>query len=237
MAALMVTLIIGYALVIGLKVPPLLRELADDSPLSLFDLKAPLPDPPEASSPVRQRAIQPRGGNPPAPARPRPDMKEDSPPPAPAVAPPPLVPTPQPIAPSSASSVGTGAGAAQGTGSPGTGGQGDGSGSGGSGQGAGSGEGDGGRFSRARQTGGRFRNSDFPQSARGAGRLKIGVRYAIGPSGHVDTCEIIETSGYADVDAMTCRIIIERYRFRPARDPDGYAVTEVREEDYRWRVR
>ena len=67
--------------------------------------------------------------------------------------------------------------------------------------------------------------------------MKIGVRYAIGPSGHVDQCEIIEKCGYAEVDAMTCRIIIERYRFRPARDPDGYAVTEVREEDYRWRVR
>ena len=108
----------------------------------------------------------------------------------------------------------------------------------GTGTGSGSGQGDGdGTFSRARQTGGRFRNSDFPDSLRGVGRVKIGVRYAIGPSGQVDNCEVIEGSGYSELDAMTCRIIMERYRFRPARDPDGYAVTEVREEDYRWRVR
>ena len=110
----------------------------------------------------------------------------------------------------------------------------------GTGQGTGTGAGRGddeGAFSRARQTGGRFRNSDFPDTLRGIGRVKIGVRYAIGPSGQVDKCEVIEESGYAELDAMTCRIIIERYRFRPARDPDGYAVTEVREEDYRWRVR
>ena len=121
----------------------------------------------------------------------------------------------------------------------GNGGAGNGSGSGGAGggTGAGDGSGDGGAFSRAKQTGGRFRNSDFPDWLRGVGRVKIGVRYAIGPSGHVDQCEIIEKSGYAEVDAMTCRIIMERYIFRPARDPDGYAVTEAREEDYRWKVR
>ncbi|WP_449471717.1 energy transducer TonB [Sphingobium chungangianum] len=109
--------------------------------------------------------------------------------------------------------------------------------SGGTGTGTGRGDGDGGGFSRARQTGGRFRNSDFPGSLRDVGRVTIGVRYAIGPSGQVDRCEVIEGSGYPEIDAMTCRVIMERYRFRPARDPDGYAVTEVREEDYRWRVR
>ncbi len=115
-------------------------------------------------------------------------------------------------------------------------GSGQGWGTGGTGTGSGQGDGDG-SFSNARQTGGRFRNSDFPKSLRGVGRVKIGVRYAIGPSGQVDKCEVIEGSGYPELDTMTCRIIMERYRFRPARDPDGYAVTEVREEDYRWRVR
>jgi protein TonB len=107
----------------------------------------------------------------------------------------------------------------------------------GSGTGSAKGAGAGSGFTPARQIGGRFRNSDFPQSARDAGqRLRIGVRYAVGPSGNVDHCEIIDSSGYAEVDAMTCRVITERYRFKPARDPDGYPVTQVMEEDYSWRM-
>lgn len=117
----------------------------------------------------------------------------------------------------------------------GTGGGGAGEGSG-SGAGQGAGVGDGRGFSGARQIRGRFRNSDFPPSAKGAGRLRIGVRYAVDPSGNVDQCEIIQPSGYPEVDAMTCRVIVERYRFRPARDGEGIPVTEVLEEDYSWRM-
>jgi len=71
---------------------------------------------------------------------------------------------------------------------------------------------------------------------RGKGKFKIGVRYAVGPSGRVEQCEIIDTSHNPEVDAMTCRIITERYRFRPARDPEGNAITEVLEEDYTWNI-
>lgn len=233
-AALLVTAIIGYTLIMGLRAAPILRVLADNSPLVLFDLKPPLPDKPKPERPSKQRVSSREGGSRPAPARPHP-VKAETPPPAQTVAPPPVIELSRPVAPATAPSEGTGIGTAQGHGGSGAGGQGVGSGSG-NGEGMGRAEGGGGAFSRARQTDGRFRNSDFPPSARGAGRLKIGVRYAIGPSGRVDKCEIIETSGYAEVDAMTCRIIMERYRFRPARDPDGYPVTEVREEDYRWRV-
>ena len=233
-AALLVTLVIGYALVMGLRPAAMLRALADDTPLALFDLKPPPPERSEPPRPVKPRVARKEGGSHPAPIRAKPKSEQASPPPA-MVAPPPVIPVPQPLSPPAAPSAGTGT-AINGTGNSGAGGLGDGSGSGGSGTGSGRGEGDGGTFSHARQTGGRFRNSDFPQSARGAGRLKIGVRYAIGPSGRVDKCDIIESSGYAEVDAMTCRIIMERYRFRPARDPDGYAVTEVKEEDYRWKL-
>lgn len=230
-AALLVNALIGYALIIGLRGPSLWRAAVDSSPLALFDLQ---PSAPERQEPPREAKRE--GGSPSAsPAAPM--QKQPAPPkPAAITAPKPVIVTPQPALPAApSSSMTSGAGSAGG----GNGfGMGQGSGTGGTGTGSGSGEGDGeGAFSRARQTAGRFRNSDFPDSLRGVGRVKIGVRYAIGPSGRVDKCEVIEGSGYPELDAMTCRIIMERYRFRPARDPDGYAVTEVREEDYRWRVR
>ena len=230
-AALLVNALIGYALIIGLRGPSLWRAAVDRSPLALFDLQ---PSTPERPEPPREAKRE--GGSPSAsPAAPM--QKQPAPPePAAITAPKPIIVTPQPaLSAAPSSSMTSGAGSAGG----GNGfGMGQGSGTGGTGTGSGSGEGDGeGAFSRARQTGGRFRNSDFPDSLRGVGRVKIGVRYAIGPSGQVDECEVIEGSGYPELDGMTCRIIMERYRFRPARDPDGYAVTEVREEDYRWRVR
>ena len=231
-AALIVNAVIGYALIAGLSGSPLTRGAADDAPLTLFDLELPEQEKPVPEKPVKPRSqARDAGASAPRPRQTEPNI--DRPQPATMVAPPPVIAVPAPVLPVA----GPSAGVADATGAAGAGGTGDGGGLSGSGTGAGRGTGDGGAFSQARQTGGRFRNSDFPDWLRGARNLKIGVRYSIGPSGYVDKCEIIEGSGYAEVDAMTCRVIMERYRFRPARDPDGYAVTEVREEDYRWRVR
>lgn len=228
LAALIVNAVIGYALIVGLRGGPSSRTLTDDAPMAPFDIKPLLERKVEPSQPVKQSAAKVGGGSELPPTIPRKQEVAQSP----IMAPAPIVTSPAPPFPAEMPPAAIAGDAESG------GGRGTGSGGGdGSETGAGSGTGDGGAFSQAKQTGGRFRNSDFPDWLRGAGRLKIGVRYAIGPSGHVDRCEIIEKSGYAEVDAMTCRIIMERYRFRPARDPDGYAVTEVREEDYRWRVR
>ena len=229
-SAILINGMIGYTLLVGLASSSLNHTEQDESRLTLFDVRP--PPPPEERRPEAQPAKKQGGGG----SEPAPRKVAPHPPPRPTtiVAPPPVIAIPNPplraVTPVGSSDQGQGQGEGAGGGEGGGAGSGD-------GRGDGEGDGDGGSYSSARQIGGRFRNSDFPDSARGAGRLKIGVRYAIGPSGRVDRCEIIEGSGYADVDAMTCRIITERYRFRPARDPDGYAVTEVREEDYRWRVR
>ena len=217
----------------GLGAAPTLRTLADNAPLALFNLKPPVQQKPDRAKLVEPRATGHEGGARLAPAVRKTEKSGDMPRAALIVAPAPVIAAPAPVL----SVVAPLFGAVPGNDTAVSGGVGNGRGSGDSGTGDRRYASDGGTFSRARQTGGRFRNSDFPEMARWVGRLKIGVRYAIGPSGRVDKCEIIERSGYAEVDAMTCRVIEERYRFRPARDPEGYAVTEVREEDYRWRVR
>lgn len=230
-AALAVNAVIGYALVMGLRGVPLLRAVADDVPLRMFDLNPPAEMRPEPPPPVQPQPKKREGGAAPGPAARPAQNRPHAARPA-EIAPQRMIAPPIPVFPAPSAANGASA-IPSATGSGGGGG----SGGDGSGSGSGSGTGDGGTFSPARQTGGRFRNADFPDWLRGAGRLKIGVRYAIGPSGRVDRCEVIEGSGYGEVDAMTCRIIMERYRFRPARDATGYPVTEVREEDYRWRVR
>ena len=218
-AAVVVTAIhaiVGYALSTGKITVP---AVVPDDALVVIDLKPPPPaEPPPPPPPPKPHEPAEQGGREAAPKAPPPPEIVAAPLPLPA--PPPIIMTPPIIlggaAPAGAGGVGSGTGA------------------GGTGSGTGRGSGDGGAFSDARQIRGRFRNSDFPASARGAGRVKIGVRYAVGPGGTVDDCEIIESSGYPEVDEMTCRVIVERYRFKPARDEEGTPVTKVMEEDYTW---
>lgn len=212
--------LIGYALIVGLNITFSGRSVDDSMPLTVVDLKPPPKLQPEP--PHKPRKTDRHGGATPAPktvvVRPVP------------VAAPPQPLAPLIVAPPIVTGVNLPGGGLGGVGA------GEGSNGAGSGQGQGDGVGNGRGFSGAKQISGHFRNSDFPSSAKGAGRLKIGVRYAVGPSGGVDQCEIIEPSGYPEVDAMTCRVIIDRYRFKPARDEQGVPVTEVLEEDYSWRM-
>lgn len=211
-------LLVGYALSIGGKLSSP-QPARDARPL--LTVLEPIPPPPP----------QP----PPSPKAPAPALKsaassQRAAPPLPkSVAAPiaaPQAPTP-PIGPPTVTGT-----IPAGSGADGTDGGAGGAGGAGSGTGAGAGNGEG--FTGARQTRGSFRNSDFPASVRGAGRLRIGVRYAVGPAGRVDRCEIIDSSGYSEVDEMTCRVIVERYRFKPARDTQGFPITQVMEEDYTW---
>lgn len=107
----------------------------------------------------------------------------------------------------------------------GAGGQGGGTGAGGLGNGGGGG-------TRPAWRSGQIKDSDYP---RGASRAKIGgtveVRFTIQPNGHVSQCRITRSTGDASLDATTCRLIEERFRFKPATDDRGNAIAS----DYGWR--
>ncbi len=139
---------------------------------------------------------------------------------APVVASRPKVPQPKPPPVAAAPVPGQGSEA-----SAGAGGQGSGTGSGGSGDGAGAG-------TRPVLLSGRIRDNDYP---RAASHAKIGgeveVRFTIETSGHVTRCRITRSSGDAALDATTCRLIEERFRFRPATNAAGAAVAS----QYGWR--
>jgi len=185
----------------------------------------------------------PRRDPPRAPSPRRPDPREAPAPPnrlqepTEIVLPPPVVLLPQPPAIAVAPIAGIGnapdAGAAA-TPGPGTGAGGEGSGRGGGGEGRG-GKLD--HYSPPRQVRGRLRNSDFPRVPAEAGiGGRVGVRYLVGVSGRVESCEVTRSSGNAELDATTCRLITERFVFRPSRNGRGEAVPSYIVENHSWIV-
>ncbi|APZ97891.1 energy transducer TonB [Sphingopyxis sp. QXT-31] len=137
-------------------------------------------------------------------------------------------PVPPPVAaapkPGSASDASAGAAPVAGPGS-GAAGRGDGLGAGGSGSGSGGG-------TRPAWRSGTIEDRDYPREAR---RAKIGgeveVRFTIEATGRVTGCRVSKSSGDAALDAATCRLIEERFRFKPATNAGGIAVAS----SYGWR--
>lgn len=99
-----------------------------------------------------------------------------------------------------------------------------GAGTGAGGEGAGTG---GAPASRARQIKGRITNADYPRTARRNGAEgTVGVMFNVGPEGRAHDCAIVQSSGSADLDNITCRLIEHRFRYEPARDAQGQAVPD-----------
>lgn len=135
--------------------------------------------------------------------------------------PPPIAAAPRPGAGNDASA---GATPNPGPGS-GAGGRGDGTGAGGTGSGTGGG-------SKAVWRSGEITDRDYP---RDASRAKIGgvveTRFTIQPTGRITGCRVTRSSGDASLDATTCRLIEERFRFKPATNAAGDAIAS----QYGWR--
>jgi protein TonB len=187
-----------------------------ESALLTFDLPAPAPPPPAAEpAPKRERKS---GAAAPANRRARPT--EVVAPPAPVLLPPPIA-----AAPIAGPGPDAAAGAALLPG-PGTGagGVGQGTGSGTSGSGTGSGGG-----TPAKLLRGAIRNADYPRAARRA-RVEgsATVRFTVDATGRPTGCAVTRSSGSAELDATTCRLIEARYRYAPARDAAGRPVEELR---------
>lgn len=122
---------------------------------------------------------------------------------------------------------------------------GNGSGGNGSGRGSGSGAGDGPGYGSGagmrqppelpRQIKGKLHFSDLPPELRQrrAGDV-LTLRYRIGTNGAVSGCTVIASSGDPALDAQTCALITQRFRFRPARDANGDAVPFTMTEIHGW---
>ncbi|ATY33354.1 energy transducer TonB [Sphingomonas psychrotolerans] len=227
LAAALLTVALGYALVAGLALG---RGASPEEALRIFEI-GPDPPPPQREKlrPHRLQSSRREGAASP------PNLRSE---PTEIVAPEPVlrlpVPTPVIAAPIAGAGGDPSAGSAEIAG-PGTGsgGQGDGRGSGGEGDGSG----DGGAETPPRWTRGELKDSDYPDGAAEAGvGGTVGVRYLVWTDGRVRDCEITRSSGSAELDATTCRLIEARFRFRPSRDARGRMVPAVIVENHSWMV-
>lgn len=113
----------------------------------------------------------------------------------------------------------------------GAGGVGNGTGSGG----AGDGDGDGG--TPLEWVGGEIKDSDYPRAALRAGiGGTVHLRFTVGVKGRVTDCDVTRSSGNADLDATTCRLIVKRFRYKPSRDADGRPYADIVTGEHEWTI-
>lgn len=217
--------LIGYAFIVGLR--------ADFAPapadaLKLIDIAAPPPPPPIAPVPAATTHT-------PAGTAAPPSRKAH---PAPIVVPPPRIRLPAPpVLPVADRAAPLPAGRERSAGvtpvdGPGTGagGEGAGTGSGGSGSGLG-----GGGARRAERLSGRIANEDYPRAAlRARMQGSVRVRYLVGTDGRVSGCAVTRSNAGPELDALTCRLVEQRFRYRPATDAAGRPVAETVSKTYDW---
>lgn len=224
---------LGYALLRGLGYAPPIAPLEN---LTVFDV-APEPPPPPPVIPdvAPAKNKEPRPDRPEGAASP-PNLRDT---PTPVVVPPPVIrlelPTPIVAAPIAGTGNRPSAGAADVPG-PGTGagGIGTGLGSGASGDGTGGGGG-GGSGRRARQIRGAIYDRDDPGERRvGGGSDVVYLRFVVDTDGRVRDCAVTRSSGYPSLDAVTCRLIRQRFRYRPAENGNGEPIRATIQGQHEW---
>ncbi len=217
--------LLGYALIYGLVVP---LPAAVDEALKVFGVASPPPSPPvDKVKPRPSPTRKPQGAASP------PNLKSKA---TEVVAPPPIVPVvvPPPVIVAAKAGIGaqatTGASDVRGQGT-GSGGRGNGTGSGGYGDG----DGGGGEETSPRWRRGRLKDSDYPRDAAETGiRGTVSVRYVVEVSGRVSQCRVTRSSGSAELDGLTCRLIEQRFRYDPSLDAAGRPVESTIVESHDW---
>jgi protein TonB len=215
-AVVLVQAVLGFALLSGLRVQiPRTTDLVQ----RLIEIALPRPPPPPPPPPPR---VEPRKAHRTSSApKAEPKPLGGSPGPQPAHAPPsvtPVVAVRPTVAPSGGGS-GTGPAIGGGAGG-GTGGQGYGADEGGS---------------ESELISGEFRFSDYPPDL---GRAGIGGRvtatFTVQVNGRATGCRVARSSGVPQLDSLTCRIIEQRFRFRPATDRFGRPIPDEADMDQDW---
>jgi len=87
------------------------------------------------------------------------------------------------------------------------------------------------------QIAGEILPSDYPKELGRSGiGGHVGIDFVVGTNGRVSRCRVTRSSGVSQLDALTCRLIVERFRFRPAADSRGRPVEDEIEGVHVWSV-
>ena len=211
---------LGLALVYGLA-PNVLPH--PEIITRLVQIALPSPPPPPPPPPTLQPAVKPSA----AAAAPAPKAPQGGTPrPVHRPAPPPPIVLTRPTAAAGGGVAGNGTGTSAGDGAGGgTGGDGDGSGDGGGGGGG----------TGAELIRGEIIYSDYPRDLAEAeigGRVYF--RLEVSDRGQVQSCKVIRSSGSIRLDELTCQLIRQRFRYRPATDERGRPSEDELEGSQNW---
>lgn len=214
-AVTLVQIVLGAALLSGLRVD----TLRDNELVSRL-IEVTIPPPPATVVPVvhprvirRHEAAAPKAEPKPIGGAPGPHPSHATPAPASVVA------FPHAVA---AAGGGSGTGPALGSGAGG--------GTGGEGYG---GDDDGG--TDLVQIAGEIRASDYPRDLRERGiGGRVAMVFTVGTNGRVTSCSITRSSGVPELDALTCRLIQQRFRYRPSTDRFGRPIADEVEGEHDW---
>jgi protein TonB len=215
-AVVLVQAALAFILLNGLRVDVPRSAEAVQRLIKIALAKPPPPPVPPAARP--RKAQQERAAAP----KSKPDKLGGSPGPKPSHAPPsvpPVVAVSPTVAPS-------GGGAGQG---PAIGG-GAGGGAGGYGYGGGGGGG-----TELVQIAGEITPRDYPRRLResGVGGI-VGLSFRVEPTGLVSRCRVTRSSGVPELDALTCRLIVQRFRYRPSTDRYGRPMADTVDGEHEW---
>lgn len=185
----------------------------------LVDITLQKPPPPPKPPPVQPRprpqqhqAAAPRAVH---------DKLGGSPGPRPAHAPPSVTPIVAVKPTAAPSGGGTGTGPALGSGAGG--------GAGGNGYGADEGGSD------LEHIAGDIEQSDYPRDLGRAGvGGRVSVTLTVEPTGRVSACRLTRSSGVPELDSLTCRLMQQRFRFRPSTDRYGRPIRDEVDWDHDW---
>ena len=85
------------------------------------------------------------------------------------------------------------------------------------------------------QIAGEIRDSDYPKQL---GEMGIGghviVTFTVQTNGRVTGCHVTRSSRVPELDNLTCRLVEQRFRFRPSTDRYGRPVSEEADYDHEW---
>ncbi|WP_221225973.1 energy transducer TonB [Novosphingobium fluoreni] len=226
----------GLALVFGLSTAAPISKAVQETLIALNVAPEPLPAPPPRPEITPQP--EPTQADKPESARLRDEASPENlrnkatavfaPVVTPLRIPPPIIAAPRPMTGDAGN---TGASDRVGPGQ-GAGGFGDGFGGGGNGDG---GNGDSDAITRPIQIRGKLYWSDLPRELRDSHRGgELELHYLVGIDGRVRNCRVIKSSGVPSLDARTCQLITERFRFKPSLDARGRPVVGGIIENHGW---
>jgi protein TonB len=80
-----------------------------------------------------------------------------------------------------------------------------------------------------------LKDSDYPDDGAETGiRGRVFVRYVVETDGRVSRCRVTRSSGSRELDALTCRLIEQRFRYDPSLDAAGRPVESTIVESHDW---